>query len=207
MGTFFLTFILVTRYKIRSEYGPIIVAFRFCLGICWYMCFSLFLSYGSPLRRWITFWNYQIYVSDCLVLLFLPLFFGKRSGFGLRFLTQFILAWLFYVFFPTIYSLSSCSIINCTLFMLKKIWFHFFSVTNINSGYDLQKWKKRCFFRFKTAYQSLTMTCRMKKAESILHLFKSPEGQESSCWKQFCLGYFSEIWCHVWLWKARCWSF
>ena len=106
-------------------------------------------------------------------------FFGKRWGFGLRFVTQFILAWLFYVFFPTIYSLSSCSIVDCTLLMLKTILFHFFSVININSGYDLQKWKKRCFFRFKTAYQSLTMTCHVKEAESILHLFNSPEGQES----------------------------
>ena len=51
------------------------------------LCLFL-VSYGSPLRLLITFWNYQIYIWDCPILLFYP-FSGKRwsLGFGLRFLS------------------------------------------------------------------------------------------------------------------------
>ena len=53
-----------------------------------------------------------------------------------------------------------------------------FSVTNIKWSYDVEKWQKRCFLRFKTAYQSsLRITHHVKEAESILHLFQL--GQES----------------------------
>ena len=41
------------------------------------------------------------------------------------------------------------------------------------------KWEKKCFLQFKTAYQSLTMMCHMKEAESIRTYFNSPESQES----------------------------
>ena len=55
------------------------------------------------------------------------------------------------------------------------------SVTNIKSSHDVEKRKKRCFLRFKIAYQSsLTMMHHMKEAESISHLFYFSEGQEKS---------------------------
>ena len=55
------------------------------------------------------------------------------------------------------------------------------SVTNIKSSHDVEKRQKRCFLRFKIAYQSsLTMMQHVKEAESISHLFYFSEGQEKS---------------------------
>ena len=45
-----------------------------------------------------------------------------------------------------------------------------FNVTNIKSTYDVEKWKKKHFLQFKTAYQSSLM-CQVKESESILHFF------------------------------------
>ena len=59
-----------------------------------------------------------------------------------------------------------------------------FDVTNIKSTNDVEKWKKRHFLQFKTAYQSSLM-CQVKESESILHFLNSFEGQESceTWWK------------------------
>ena len=40
-----------------------------------------------------------------------------------------------------------------------------FRVTNIKSNYDVEKWKKRRFLQFKTAYQSSLTMMHVKEAE------------------------------------------
>ena len=55
-----------------------------------------------------------------------------------------------------------------------------YDVTNIESSYDIENEKKRCFLQFKTAYQfSSTMMHHVRKLNLSRTCFNPSEGQES----------------------------
>ena len=83
--------------------------------VCWYMLIlCLFcISYGNQLRYFSKIRKLRDLWFIFLFLFFHP-FSGEREGFSLRFSLAIL------GLFPRIYSLSSCSSINCTSIMLKK---------------------------------------------------------------------------------------